>query len=254
MSLAPLVRPDAGWSLSLYPSAGEAGGSFVSSWRPRASGWVPGTAARDPERSRAEAGRRARGKVRRYCSANRLTRFGTLTYAGSGVHDPVQVRADVAVFFRSLRSALGGRALPYVWVPEWHKTDHGLHLHFALGRYVNYRLLRATWGRGFVHIKRLSDLPVGSTSLHEARQAARYLSKYVSKSFEDDEASRVRRLHRYDVAQGFQPKAIRLGGVSARDVHDQAVARMGGLLPAIEWNSSEVEEWQGPPAVWFAWD
>lgn len=192
--------------------------------------------------------------MRRYCAANRLNRFGTLTYAGSGVHDPAHVRADVSVFFRSLRSALGGRSLPYVWVPEWHKTDHGLHLHFALGQYVNYRLLRATWGHGFVHIKRLSDLPVGSTSLHEARQAARYLSKYVSKSFDDDEASRALRLHRYDVAQGFQPKAMRLRGVSARDVHDQAVGEMGGVLPAMAWNSDEAEEWQGPPAVWFAWD
>ena len=91
--------------------------------------------------------------MRRYCAANRLNRFGTLTYEGAGVHDPVQARRDVAVFMRSLRSALGGKPLPYVWVPEWHKTDHGLHMHFALGRYVNYRLIRATWGHGNIWIK-----------------------------------------------------------------------------------------------------
>ena len=33
--------------------------------------------------------------------------------------------------WRSLRSALGGAALPYLWVPEWHKSGHGLHAHFA---------------------------------------------------------------------------------------------------------------------------
>jgi hypothetical protein len=225
-SISALARPDAGWSLSLYPDAGEAGGAFVPSYRPARS-WVPGTPAADPARARAEAARRARGKVRRYCAANRLNRFGTLTYAGSGVHDPGQVRQDVAVFFRSLRSALGGRPLPYVWVPEWHKTDHGLHLHFALGQYVNYRLVRSTWGHGFVHIKRLSDLPVGSTSLHEARKAAGYLSKYVSKSFDADEASRSRRLHRYDVAQGFQPKAMRFRGRWSGEVLASVVAVMG---------------------------
>jgi hypothetical protein len=115
-----------------------------------------------------------------------LNKLGSLTYSGSGVHDPAVVRRDVAVFFRSLRSALGG-----------------LHLHFALGRYVNYKLIRSTWGHGFINIKRLSDLPVGSTSLQEARKAAGYLSKYVTKSFDSDASSRAGRLHRYDVAQGF---------------------------------------------------
>ena len=251
MSVHSLTRPDAGWSLSLYPTAGEAGGSFVSSWRPRRT-YVPGAPAADPERARAEAARRARGKVRRYCAGNRLNKLGSLTYAGSGVHDPAVVRRDVAVFFRSLRSALGGRALPYVWVPEWHKTDHGLHLHFALAQYVNYRLIRSTWGHGFINIKRLSDLPVGSTSLHEARKAAGYLSKYVSKSFDSDESSRAGRLHRYDVAQGFQPPVQRLRGRHSGQVLAAAVKVMGAR-PTHEWSSADNVNWQGPPAVWFAW-
>ena len=250
-SVDVLVRPDAGWSLSLYPDAGEAGGSFRSSYRPVRT-WVPGTPAVDPERARAEAARRARAKVRRYCAANRLNRLGTLTYA-KGVHDPAQVRRDVADFIRSLRSALGGRPLPYVWVPEWHKTDHGLHLHFALGQYVNYRLIESTWGRGHINIKRLSDLPVGSTSLHEARLAARYLSKYVTKSFDSDESSRSLRLHRYDVAQGFQPRVMRFTGRWSGEVLASANAVMGAA-PAVSWSSDEVEDWQGPPAVWFRWD
>jgi hypothetical protein len=250
-SLSVVTRPDAGWFLSLYPDAGEAGGSFTSSVRPVRSYVLPGQ-AKDPERARAEAGRRARAQLRRYCAANRLNRFGTLTYRGAGEHDPVQARRDVAAFMRSLRSALGGKPLPYVWVPEWHKTDHGLHLHFALGRYVNHRLIRSTWGHGNIWIKRHSELPVGATSLHEARQAARYLSKYVSKSFDSDESSRALRLRRYSVAEGFQPQVMRLSGRWSGEVLGKANAVMAAE-PSASWSSLDVEAWPGPPAVWFQW-
>jgi len=190
--------------------------------------------------------------VRRYCAANRLNVMGTLTYAGSGEHDPKQVRRDVAVWFRSLRSALGGRPLPYVWVPEWHKTDHGLHLHFAVDRYVNYRLIRSTWGHGNIWIRRHTDLPVGSTTLTEARRAARYLSKYVTKSFDADESSRAAALHRYDVAQGFQPPVMR---IPARSVEDglESMCSIMRAAPSFAWSSREVEDWQAPPAVHFQW-
>ena len=80
-----------GWSLSLCAAAGEAGGCFVSARQTRRGGGGGGPAA-DPERARAEAGRRARSRMRRYCAANRLNRLGTLTYRGSGVHDPRQAR------------------------------------------------------------------------------------------------------------------------------------------------------------------
>lgn len=113
--------------------------------------------------------------MRRYCAANRLNRLGTLTYRGVGCHDPKELRAHVGGFFRTLRPDLGGKPLPYLWTAEWHKSDHGLHVHFAVGRYVRRDLIERAWGRGFVHIKLLGDLPVGSTTLDEARQAARYL-------------------------------------------------------------------------------
>lgn len=83
------------WRLCLYPAAGEAGGCLYS---PLRSG---GGAYREaePERVGMEAARRARGKIRRYCAANRLNRLGTLTYAGEGCHEPVLLREHVAVFF-----------------------------------------------------------------------------------------------------------------------------------------------------------
>lgn len=220
---APARSGSTGWMLSLCPAAAEGGGCFVSAnRRPRQDGGVP-----NPERSRTEAARRARGRLRRYCAANGLNRLGTLTYRGAGCHDPVQVRADLSVFFRALRETLGGEPLPYVWVPEWHPKGHG-----------------------FVSIKLLSDLPVGSGRIEEARKAAGYLSKYVAKSFDDP---RTPRRHRYDVAQGFQPERVQLWGRSADDVIGQASALLGSGPPQRFWSSRDKEDWPGPPAIWAQW-
>lgn len=241
------------WSLSLYQGAAEAGGCFVPSLERRGPGPGPGRGGGDRDRSAREAGRRARGRLRRYCVANRLNRLGTLTYAGAGCHDPRQARADIGEFFRELRDSLGVGAFPYAWVPEWHKTGHGLHLHFAVGRYVPRGKIEQAWQRGFVSIKLLGDLPVGSGTIDEARKAAGYLGKYVSKSFDDDDQrSRPRGLHRFDVAQGFTPTRTWLRGASAEEVLEQACEQMGAR-PRRSWNSDQTEGWQGPPAVWHQW-
>ena len=204
--------------------------------------------AADRERSQAEAARRARAKVRRYAAANRLNRLATLTYAGAGCFDQAQVRGDLAEFFRGLRRELGD-ALPYLWVPEWHPGGHGLHAHFAVGRYVPQRLIREVWGRGHVHVKLIGDLPVGSGALEEARLAARYLGKYVTKNVADE---RIAGLHRYEVAQGFQPTRVPLQGDSDVEVVAQASELMGGD-PVVTWRSGDAEGWRGPPAYWCAW-
>jgi hypothetical protein len=233
------------WSFNLYPDAGEGGGCFVPTLRPeRVGGGGP-----DPERSQQEAARRARGKLRRYCAANRLNRFATLTYAGAGCFDPQLLRANVAEFFRGLRGELGGKPLPYAWASEWHPGGHGLHVHFAVGRFVRVGLIRDVWDRGRVHIKLIGDLPVGSGALEEARIAGGYLAKYVSKNIADE---RVPRLHRYEVAQGFQPFKLPLRGESDVAVIKQASERMGSR-PARFWRSSEQEGWRGSPAYWCAW-
>jgi hypothetical protein len=138
--------------------------------------------------------------------------------------------------------------LPYAWVPEWHKT-HGLHLHFAVGQYVKKSRIVEAWGRGYVHIKLLSDLPVGSTTWHESRAAAGYLSKYVAKAFGHTLGGG---LHRYDVAQSFQPVARLIEGKSSEDVLGRACEVMGGY-PERRWSSRDSDSWPGPPAVWFAW-
>lgn len=108
------VPNDVGWRLNVYESAGEASGSFRYSSRPNRSPVRPGQ-GRNPDRAKAEAARRARAKLRRYCAANLLNRFGTLTYGPPRATDPLVVREHMAVFWRRLRASLGGEAMPYVW-------------------------------------------------------------------------------------------------------------------------------------------
>lgn len=239
-------QQQARWSFSLYPEAAEGGGSFRSTTRDQGGGDGP---AYDPDRSASDSARRARSKVHRYCAANRLNRLGTLTYAGGGNHSPSALRADLADFFRRLRAAVG-EPFPYVWVPEWHPGGHGLHAHFAVGRWIPRGQIETAWGQGFVHIKLLGDLPVGSGTLGEARLAARYLAKYVGKDLAS--GGQPSGLHRYEVAQWFQPRAVPITGTSAAEVIDWAGTYMGAA-PDRVWRSSDEERWDGPPAVWASW-
>ena len=234
-----------GWGFVLYPDAAEGGGSFRSA----AAASLDGTSSDPPIDSRDDAARRARGKVRRYCAANRLNRLGTLTYRGAGCHDPAILREHVGGFFRRLRGQLG-EPFPYLWVPEWHKTGHGLHVHFAVGRYVGIRIIEAAWGHGFVHIKLLGNLPVGSGTLGEARLAARYLSKYLAKDL--GTGGQPAGLHRYEVGEGFQPRRIALDGASADQVLGWATTVMDRPAEHV-WRSRDEPDWLGPPAVWASW-
>ena len=164
--------------------------------------------------------------------------------------DPLALE-KVAEFFRTLREGTTqAAALPYLWVPQWHPGGHGLHAHFAVGRFVPRRLIERCWGHGFVHIKLLDGLPVGSGELAEARLAARSLAGYAGRDLGDER--RLAGLHRYEVAQGFQPEKILCYGVSAEDVIERASGLMGSE-PERVWLSSSVEGWRGPPACWAQW-
>ena len=241
------LRAEPLWALSLYPDAGEGGGCLSVPRRQVLPTGLPPNVARAAE----EAGRRARRSIRQYAAANRLNRLGTLTYRDEGCHDPLQLRADLAGFFRELRAGLGAGRFPYVWVPQWHPGGHGLHAHFAVGRFVPRTLIERSCGHGFVHIKLLDGLPVGTGALGEARLAARYLARYVGREVEDER--RLTGLHRYEVAQGFQPAKVECYGVSAEDVIGRASGYMGSL-PERVWISSSREGWRGPPACWAQWN
>ena len=88
------------------------------------------------------------------------------------------------------------------------RDGDGLHLHFALGMFVEPDLLE-TWGHGYVLVKRLPQARGGKRIGRVAADG--YMSKYVSKSFDK---KRTPGLHRYDVAQGFKPRVERIVGSS----------------------------------------
>ena len=125
----------------------------------------------------------------------------------------------------------------------------GLHVHFAVARFIGVRRIERAWGHGFVHITLLGDLPVGSGALGEARAAARYVSKYVGK---DLGTAGTSGRHRYDLAQGFQPRSIRLDGTSPDEVLGWAESVMGGAAKYV-WHSRQEESWAGPPSVFAEW-
>lgn len=144
--LRPFSNSELFWRFTLYPGAAEGGGSFTQPRHHYVAIPPPGKAA-DPDRSAAEAARRARTALRRYCTANRLDRLGTLTYARP-CKEPELIREDLRDFFKRLRERTGGFAFPYAWVPEWHKTGDKLHAHFAVGRYINFRVIQQAWVAG----------------------------------------------------------------------------------------------------------
>ena len=143
----------------------------------------------------------------------------------------------------------GRRAFPDAWVPEWHHTDHGLHAHFAVGQYIERSLIEEAWGHGFIKIKLLGNLPVGSTAVDEARLAATYLSKYLGKDLDE---RRELGLHRYDCAQGFKPRKLVLPGPTLAEAVDRACEIMGGR-PSSFSTSAEWPDWSGPDAVAMKW-
>jgi hypothetical protein len=242
------------WSFHLYPGARE--GVAVRRWAGGTAG--SGTAGKgtegwgQPDDARKVAARRAGTKVRRYCAENRLNRLGTLTYGGAGCHDVVELHGELGAFFRRLRRGLGGSPFPYLWVGEWHQGGqggHGLHAHFAVGRYVRRSVIEECWPHGYVHIKLLGDLPAASTALEQARLGARYLAKYVVKAFDDPSSFG---LHRYEVAQGFAPEVLEFEGRTAGEVIGDAVACMGSVADYVS-ASWEWEGYDGPPALFLSW-
>jgi len=115
--VAELEKPK--WTMLLYREALEASASLsgsVSAGGATRVGSDPYPGGRSG-RSAEEAGRRARGRLRRYCVANRLDRLVTLTYAGEGCHEGHRLRSDVGAFVKRVRRACGLGSFPYAWVP-----------------------------------------------------------------------------------------------------------------------------------------
>lgn len=235
-----------GWSFTLYPDAREAVCQFVGG---RRETWTPGNdVPGDPERSRREAARRAATRVRRYCASNGLDRLWTLTYRGEGCYDLDAMVSHVGAFWRDIRERLGGKPMPYLWVPEWHPDGHGLHVHAAAGQFVHWSKIGGAWPHGNVHVERIVSRG-GPGSVDHARQAARYLAKYVAKAT-DGTVDFGR--HRYEVAQGFAPRRLYFEGMTEHGLLAQACAAMGSG-PSSWWSSDDSPDWEAAPTRTYQW-
>lgn len=244
-----LGRADAAWRLTLYPDAREAVCQFLPSLRPNRVYVPPGYAA-DPERSRIESARHAATQVRRYCAANGLDRLWTLTYRHPRCTELDRLVTDVGTFWRTLRSLLGGKPFPYLWVPEFHADGKHFHIHAGMGQYVHKSKIATAWPHGFVEARRLIVASSGADEgVERARLASRYLSKYVTKAtVETVDFGR----HRYEVAQGFMPRELLLQGTSEGELLTAACELMG-RGPTEVWSSDSMPSWEATPTRTYRW-
>lgn len=207
----------------------------------------------DPERSAKEANRRARADMRRYCVANRLNKLWSLTYAEEAA-DWSEVWEHVEAFRKRLWAHLG-RRIPMVVVIEEGTENGRLHVHLAVHEWLDWADLRNLWGHGFVFVRPIKARENSRTTpsaSDEARIVASYLSGYLIANGKKAHAQDGRAAHgkRYSTTRGFTPGCER---VRVESIHQALVIVYGemGPQPSYLWQSSDLEDWDGPP-VWVA--
>lgn len=199
------------------------------------------------ESTRERASRRARTVLRRYATSNRLRYLWVLTFApsgeeGLGEYDLARCKRRTALFVkRGLREALGYRG-PYVIGWERHKSG-AWHVNVLVGERLDHAAVRDEWGRGFVWVSRFRSRH-GESQRDGARRAAAYVAKYVTKEFADLPPG----VHRYEVAQGFAVRSVRVFALSASGVLWECDA--GDV--AHRFDAPAPESGRGPPIVWAA--
>lgn len=233
--------------MSAFPDCAEAVISFAPSYQTPEDGGRGSYG--DAEANRLRAERRAVKQVRRYAVANGIDRLVSLTFGPPRCTDPRELRQHMARFVRRLRCELGHK-FPYVWVPELHKDGIHLHAHMGLAEFVKKERLAEVWGHGFIDV-RLIRANGTKDPIQHRRAAARYLAKYIGKAFDQQDTFGH---HRYEVAQGYQPRVEQRTFATEAEARAWACTLMGGGTPSFVWSSSEVGDWQGPPVSVAFWD
>jgi hypothetical protein len=250
------------WEGKHYPDAGEVIGWRCSEPGPKA--WpgpadrlaglvdeVPEAAAgsaappRPDESNRERASRRARTRLRRYAVANRLRYLWVLTIdpAASGALERDLTRSKRAVaewVKRGLRGEVGYEGA-YVIGFERHKSG-AWHINVLLGEYLPQDRMTASWGRGHTWVSKFRGRQ-GESMRDAARRAAGYVAKYVSKEFADLPGG----VHRYEVAQGFAVREVRVFALSATGLVEEC-----GREILYRFDAPAAESGRGPPIVWAA--
>lgn len=171
--------------------------SGQGSRRPGGGRGVPsgrGTPGQQDNKER--AARRAKTNLRRkakelYGKAEGRVYMVTLTYA-ENMQDYDQAYRDMRAFLQVLWRKYGRhQKLYYIAVPE--RQERGAwHWHILINLYLKHEVWSELWGHGFVWVGRIKS----------PRAAARYVAKYIAKTFEEDEGVPSGR-HRYLTAHGL---------------------------------------------------
>ena len=251
-----LIFPGEGcWGVTVWPEAGEA----VIYYKPIAAPGRTASPDLDPD-ERAEinhqrATRRARSEARRYLVANRLRYMWVLTFA-NGLQGPEGRAAcmkEVARFASDLRGEVGG--LAYWYSPELHPGGHGWHVNFFVAGRIPHGLVERLWGKGFVFVKDwVKDSRVQEQGLRlvdAIRLGAEYGCKYASKDWSAEMLAGG--AHRYEVAEGYRPKVLKVLVPRLRTAFTMAERYFGDRPADHLWMSAEADDWCGPPVWCLSW-
>jgi len=206
------------------------------------------------ERSKTEAARRAKTKVRRICRTHQLKYMVTLTFPGDGVHDYDRALRLVQDFIHDHGNLLGRGGI-WLATPELHPSGHGWHWHVLVAkRFTKSELesLRVGWTQ---YLRRHSMEPSGGARFvridvkqwGNASQAAGYAAKYVGKTFEDGQLGKYRK--RYLVSRGVNIECNKGGANTLAEV-EKVLDQIEGIHV---YKSSDDSDRDGPPMVWGSW-
>jgi hypothetical protein len=205
------------------------------------------------------AGKRARCRVRRLARHGGYRWMFTLTSP-----TPVATREDAQRlahdFFEGRRhDRVGGGARlfggAYILVLERHPKGHGWHWHVLTNRRVLVQLLRVAWtdhlrSRGLLSVSSVWAR-VHAKEFPQARSAAAYAAKYVTKAVE---CGALDGHHRYTLGDNVEAPCPSYGLELGRDVWEVA-QRVGQESSGALWTTARLfkVECPGPPVVWVGW-
>jgi len=160
----------------------------------------------------------------------------------------------VAQFAERLRDETG--RLPYWYSPELHPLGHGWHVNFFVGKRLPHGDVERLWGHGFVWVKDwVKDSRVqrgtSGTFVEALRLASSYGCKYAAKDWSAEALDGG--AHRYEISQGFKPRALSLRADSVGSALRFARSYFGGRYPDSVWRSSDSDSWDGPPVWCVSW-
>lgn len=242
-----LVSPgQAGWVVNLAPDAGECSVTYVS---PRSGGALVGSESND-EDNQQRAGRRARKEARQYAVQNQLVYRWTLTFPEETPCSRERfgtVRRRVNQLCRELR--VGDEAFPYLYTIEEHPGGHGYHVNLLVGSRYEHSRVTELWG-GHVWVS-------GPRRRFGRRATARghvgYALKSLAYAMKGDERPE-RGLHRYERAQGFKVRRVRVVVRTFAEARAQALVRMAGEVPKHEFDLTSLADYRGPPCHFLVWN